>query len=328
MYVPPLTLQSDKSILLRDRQHASRLFVDDQFRLLPKSSFLFHVSFAINPSALTDQEYTQKYRNEINLLVKSVDLPSFNITAETVHQYNRKKVVQVLHKFGEMSMTIHDDNANIMNGLWQNYYKYYYADPTSASSGRSYARNATKAASYLHGSYGLDNGSKIPFFSHITLYQMAQHQYISYKLINPLITHWNHNKVQHSKGEPQEFIVKLMCEAVSYDSGVISATTGPEGFAQDHYDVTPSSLNGTPYGNNNLSPTPLESWQIDRMLALQQQAEMENSGGTESYESDTSLLASFRDKLQSSSSFGAQFPSSTSTKSTTTATASTLTTGK
>ena len=37
---------------LGDFRHAARTFVDDNFRLAPKSKFLFHVFFKINTNAL------------------------------------------------------------------------------------------------------------------------------------------------------------------------------------------------------------------------------------------------------------------------------------
>ena len=93
-FTPTNQLQSDPNIFLSSRQHASRLFVDDQFRLLPKLNYLFHVSFSINPKALANIELSQKHKNEINMLVKSIDLPSFTVTTEVLNQYNRKKVIQ------------------------------------------------------------------------------------------------------------------------------------------------------------------------------------------------------------------------------------------
>jgi hypothetical protein len=248
-FTPNDQLKPDPTIILRDRQTAARIFVDDQFRLFPKPKFLFHVAFGINPKALKDIKLRTMFRNEINILVKTADLPIFNVTAETANQYNRKKVIQTTHKYGETQITFHDDSANIINQLWQNYYLYYYSDPTVAATGKSYGRNATQGPSYIHGKYGLDNGSTVPFFNYVTLYQMSGHMYNSYRLINPVITHWNHNKVDHSSNQPQDYTMKLAYEAVAYGAGPITETSGPEGFAAQHYDLTPSPLYGQTYPN-------------------------------------------------------------------------------
>ena len=83
-FTPTKQLQPDSKIYLRDQQHAARLFVDDQFRLAPKLSFSFHVAFGINPGACKDATLLQRHRNEINMLVKSVELPNFTIDVETL----------------------------------------------------------------------------------------------------------------------------------------------------------------------------------------------------------------------------------------------------
>jgi hypothetical protein len=243
-FTPNKFLKEDSNIYLRDQQHAARLFVDDQFRLAPKHKFSFHVAFNISSSACHDSSLLQRHKNEINMLVKAVDLPSFTITNEVVNQYNRKKVIQTQHTPGEITITFQDDNMGVINKLWQNYYSYYYADPTSAESGSAYKRNATKNFNFISSSYGLDNGSSNPFFNYITIYQMARHEYVSYKLINPIITSWDHNKLDYSESKTHDFTMKIRCEAIAYGSGFVE-NGDVEGFGYEHYDVTPSPLVGT-----------------------------------------------------------------------------------
>jgi len=238
-FTPTSSLISDPSTNLRDQQHASRLFVNDQFRLAPKHKFLFHVYFSINPATVADINLIQRHKNEIGMLVKSVDLPNYTVTAETALQYNRKKNIQLTHKFNEIQISFHDDNMGVVNQLWQNYYAYYYADSRSAFEPGAFGRTATKNFDYINSSYGLDNGSKAPFFNNITIYQMARHEYVSYRLVNPIITGWNHNKVDYGQVGVHDNTVKLAYEAVAYGSGAV--TDGAiEGFAREHYDTTPT----------------------------------------------------------------------------------------
>lgn len=239
-FTPTNQLNSDPQVFLRDQQHAARLFVDDQFKFLPKQRFLFHVSFGINQDALTDKSLIQKHRNEINMLVKSTDLPGYEITTETLNQYNRTKVVQSRHKPKSITIKFHDDNYSVINKLWQNYYKYYYRDTSTADTGRGYDRTAMKHFDYLKGTYGYTGALK-PFFNYITIYQLARHDYVGYKLINPVVTGWEHSKVDYGSKESNEFEMKIDYEAVSYSSGEIGAGT-PEGFGLDHYDQSPSPL--------------------------------------------------------------------------------------
>jgi len=242
-FTPNSNIRSHSKLVLRDQQHADHLFNSDQFRLAPKHKFLFHVAFSLNPSALINLDLVGSLGQEINMLVKSVDLPSYKVDTVMLNQYNRKKVMQTRHTPGEVGIKFHDDNMGLINQLWQNYYNYYYADPLSAESYAAYTRNATQNANYISAPYGLDNGSTTPFFNYITIYQMARHEYVSYKLINPIIASWNHNKLDYSQYGTHDNDMKITYEAVAYGSGQVEEDN-PEGFGDTHYDHVSSPLEG------------------------------------------------------------------------------------
>jgi hypothetical protein len=240
-FTPTNYLRNTSGTLLRDQRHASELFNQQQFRLAPKHKFLFHVAFGINPQTLKNPLIVNAHGKEINMLVKAVDLPSFTVQTELLNQYNRKKVVQNQHKPGDISIKFHDDNMGLINQLWQNYYSYYYADSTTAVIPGAYSRNATRAFSSIPAAYGFDAGSTVPFFSYIKIYQMARHEFVCYQLVNPIITSFNHNKLSYSEVGPNDFDMKVQCEAVSYSVGAVD-TDNPEGFGVAHYDAFPSPL--------------------------------------------------------------------------------------
>jgi len=230
------------------------MFTDDQFRLAPKFSFQFHVSFSINPAALRSIDLVQRHKNEINMLVKSCSLPKFIIGTEVLNQYNRKKVVQNSYKFEAISIAFHDDNMGVINNLWQNYFSYYYADFNSANVPGAYNRNATKRSTFIKTPFGYDNKSTLPFFNHITIYQMARHEYVSYKLINPLISMWDHAKLDYADNKIRDNTASILFESVAYDQGSVTKVDGAgnstnndaiEGFAVEHYDNSPSPLTGS-----------------------------------------------------------------------------------
>lgn len=252
-FTPTKLLRENTNVLLRDQQHAARLFVDDQFRLAPKFNFLFHVAFGINTGTVKTLDLVQRHGNEIGMLVKSVALPKFTVTVDQVNQYNRKKQIQTFHKYEDITIKLHDDNMSLINNLWQNYYSYYFADSTSASAPGAYNRNATKSFDYINNPYGLDNGSTQPFFTYIKIYQMARHEYVSYTLYNPIIKSWDHQLVDYANKEPHDFQMTVSYEAVSYDFGNVTAGD-PIGFGQEHYDQTPSPLQGLT-DPTNVSPS-------------------------------------------------------------------------
>jgi hypothetical protein len=240
-FTPNNYLRSNTNVLLRDQRHASRLFADDQFRLAPKFNWLFHVAFGINPAALKTIDIAQRHGNEIGMLVKSVTLPKFTMATDQVNQYNRKKQIQRQHKFESSTIKFHDDNMSLINNLWQNYYSYYYADSRSALKAGAYNRNAIRNYDSITSNYGLDNGSTIPFFTYIKIYQMARHEYVSYTLHNPIIKSWDHSTVGYEDKNLHDFTMMVDYEAVSYGSGKVTAGD-PIGFGVEHYDSSPSPL--------------------------------------------------------------------------------------
>ena len=237
-----LLANNSSTATLRDWQHAARMFTDSNQIYGPKQKFLFHVAFHINKSALKNIALGTTYSTQINMLVKSTSLPKFTITSDVANQYNRKKNIQQKIAYEAITLKFHDDNLGLINQLWQNYYSYYYADPLSAGVPGAFNRTAIKKFNYIRTAYGLDNGSTAPFFDYITIYQLAQGQYVSYKLINPIFTSWNHNGLDYAGKETHDNDCTIQYEAVEYGNGKIEAGS-PEGFGLQNYDQVPSPLN-------------------------------------------------------------------------------------
>jgi hypothetical protein len=247
-----LLANNSGSATVRDWQHAARMFTDSNQIYGPKQKFLFHVAFHINKNALKNITLGTTYSTQINMLVKSISLPKYTISTDTANQYNRKKNIQQRISYDTITVKFHDDNLGLINQLWQNYYNYYYADPSSAGIPGAFNRTAIKKFNYIRSAYGLDNGSTAPFFDYITIYQMAQGQYISYKLINPIFTSWNHNGVDYAGREPHDNDATIQFEAVEYGNGKIEEGN-PEGFALQNYDLVPSPLNHAGQTNATLA---------------------------------------------------------------------------
>jgi len=236
---------------LGDFRHAARTFVDDNFRLAPKSKFLFHVFFKINTNALKSLNFKFQHQNEIGILVKSADLPKFTISSETANQYNRKKVIQTKIDYQPVSIKFHDDNLGVTRQLWENYFSYYYADPIASKIQGNYFRTATLGKNYIKSPFGLDNNSSIPFFDSVVIYQMARKYWNSYTLVNPLITSWNHDSLDYTSNNTGEQSMTLAYESVYYENGLVSQGN-PLGFGVDHYDTVPSPISLAGGGTRSL----------------------------------------------------------------------------
>ena len=221
--------------------HATRLFIDDTFRLSPRTKFLFYVKFEIDKSAHKAPSFSAKHGDEIGMLVKSADLPKYNFDSVVKNQYNRKKIVYKNFNYEPISIALHDDNAGIVNAMWAIYYCYYVADrnnPVSAYNSSHFRATKTPLDNFR---FGLDNSISTPFFKSVSIYTMSRKRFLGYTLINPRIKSWNHGSVAYAESEFLESQMTLEYEAVKYSSGNVSVNN-PKGFATLHYDLVPSPL--------------------------------------------------------------------------------------
>jgi len=240
---------------MADWAHASRLYTDDNFRLAPKQKFLYHVTLNLNDSVVNKvlPGWVQRHTNEVNMLVKSVTLPKFDIQLETKNKYNRKKNLQTRLDYSPVNIVFHDDNASIVTQLWTAYYNYYFKDGGYGSrdgagapnqTDRAYDRfNAYKGASANGYQFGLDNNQYEPFFTSIQISQLARHQYLTMTLVNPIIESWQHDTLDNSAGaDPVQNSMTVAYETVFYADGPIEEGSTPKGFGAVHYDATPSPI--------------------------------------------------------------------------------------
>jgi hypothetical protein len=253
-------------IQVKDYAHATRLYVDNVFALAPKAGWLYYVVFDIEPSAITDKQWANQQRiSEVGMLVKAADLPKFSIQTEVVNQYNRKTVVQKGITYNPVSLNLHDDQSNVVHNMWLNYYRYYYADSTWGGTGPigtakentpgAYQNNKYLPSTDLFNpvNYGLNSRLTVaPFFRSITVYQMNRKLFTSYKLVNPIISAWEHDRVDQTIGnKPAESKMTVNYEAVFYGVGQVRRDS-PSGFAVFHYDTSPSPLSLLGGGNSSL----------------------------------------------------------------------------
>ena len=261
---------------LKDYTHASKTFRTNGYQNSPKFKFLFHVYFNINTTGVPALQsvFNSTDVSTVGLLVKSIELPKYRMDVETLNQYNRKRLIQKKIEYQPVRTVLHDDQGDLIRTLWYNYYSYYYKDPNQPYQGKNATNGANGINSnrtqgfsynnrdiyandrfvndwgYIGESYN-DGGStatgKPPFFRDITIYGMNQHKFVSYVLINPLITEWAHDTYDYSAGDGvMENTMTIDYETVKYYSGGIGAArpdTAVEGFADPNaYDQIKSPL--------------------------------------------------------------------------------------
>jgi hypothetical protein len=242
---------------LKDYQHANRLYVRDTYARAPKHGFLYFVSFNINSGDIVNSSWNNENSVTAAMLVKRLDLPKFQITTETLNQYNRKTVVQTSLKYQPISIDLHDDNSDITNNMWKTYFQYYYADSMYGNKAATGASNPVAFSDTKYGmrdfDYGFKTDKKNPFFKSIDIFVLHQHKFTQYTLVNPVITEWNHDSLDQSDGAKiLSNRMSVAYETVLYNSGNISKNSTPSGFAAQYYDNTPSPLSIGGNGNNSL----------------------------------------------------------------------------
>lgn len=241
--------------IMKDYQHADRLYVKNTYARAPKVGFLYFVTLNINPlviGELSGQWKNKQLYQEVGMLVKRIDLPKFSISIEQVNQYNRKANVQTTIKYNPISMDFHDDNSDITRDLWKYYFQYYYRDSIYGSSRDFTTEYSNNKYSETAVEYGLNGSQTEPFFTSIDIYQLHQQKFSKYTLVNPLVSEWGHDSLDQSDG--QKVLANKMTvtyETVLYKEGTITKSS-PEGFTAMYYDTSPSPLSIGGNGTNTL----------------------------------------------------------------------------
>ena len=229
---------------MKDFQHASRLYTDDNFKLAPKQKFLFHVVFDID-NTVPARAFTTNERLELNMLVKTCELPKYDMNLEEKQQYNKKIYVGTRIKYAPVTITFHDDNADTVNAFWKSYYEYNISDSLSVANAGGV--NTTKDNLYdllpASTQFGMDNAQKRrqPFLKNITIFAMHKKRFTSFTLVNPIIGSFSHDNLDQADGAGiMSNTMQIFYETVLYGVGLVR--TGIRGFATVHYDLEPSPL--------------------------------------------------------------------------------------
>ena len=242
---------------MKDYQHASRLYHDDNFKLLPKQKFLFHVVFNLDES-LFQSKFQQSERFELNMLVKSAELPKYGYNLEEKIQYNKKMYTATRIQYEPVNIVFHDDHADTVNAFWKKYYEYTIADSIGMNS--DLAISNTKDDYYDFGDartttkFGLDTPKqrKKPYIKGIEIFVLHKKRFTSMTLVNPVIGSFSHDNLDQADGAGiMSNTMQIFYETVIYKSGLVNKNNIP-GFATVHYDNSPSPLTVLGGGTNSL----------------------------------------------------------------------------
>lgn len=213
-------------------RHAERIFVDNFYRLSPRTKFLYYVVLS-------------GVSQEVSFLVKTVDLPKFTFDTATKNVYNRTKHVYKKIQYDPINMVFHDDNQGLAHSMFNSYYASFVSD-----GGNTQANHPMNVVNYS-GNYGMGFSTPEQFFKKISIYTLSRHKFNGYELLAPRVKSWTHGALDASASEPAENNMTIEYEGVRYSTGSVSYGK-PEGFATLAYDYESSPLKvGADQGGND-----------------------------------------------------------------------------
>jgi len=242
---------------MKDYQHASRLYVDNNFKLMPKQKFLFHVVFNTDETLFVDG-FNSNERYQLNMLVKACDLPKYNMSMEEKTQYNKKMYTATRIAYEPVNITFHDDHADTVNAFWKKYYEYNIADSVGMNNDLTISN--TKDDYYDFGDkrsttkFGLDTPkqSKKPYLKGIEIFVLHKQRFTSMTLVNPVIGSFSHDNLDQADGAGiMNNTMQILYETVIYKAGIVNKNNVP-GFATINYDHSPSPLSILGGGTNSI----------------------------------------------------------------------------
>jgi hypothetical protein len=242
---------------MKDYRHASRLYIDNNHKLMPKQKFLFHVVFNLDES-LFPTKFSPNERYELNMLVKSADLPKYGYNLEEKIQYNKKMYLATRIQYEPVNITFHDDHADTVNAFWKKYYEYTIADSVNMLNDMTISQTKDD---YYDGikqkkttKFGLDTPKlrRKPYIKGIEIFVLHKQRFTKMTLVNPVIGSFSHDNLDQADGAGvMNNTMQIFYETVTYASGIINVNNVP-GFATIHYDNQPSPLTVLGGGTNSI----------------------------------------------------------------------------
>ena len=242
---------------MKDYQHASRLYIDDNYKLMPKQKFLFHVVFNTDET-LFQGGFNANERYQLNMLVKACELPKYNMSYEEKTQYNKKMYAGTRIAYEPVNITFHDDHADTVNAFWKKYYEYNIADSVGMNSDLTISN--TKDDYYAYGDarkttkFGMDTPRQRqkPYLKGIEIFVLHKKRFTSMTLVNPVIGSFSHDNLDQADGAGvMNNTMQILYETVIYKAGIINRNAVP-GFATINYDRSPSPLSVLGGGTNSI----------------------------------------------------------------------------
>lgn len=234
---------------VRDYRHAARILGSNDYSRAPKNKFNFYVRFIINPGARAENVTTAPdFGSEVGYIVKSVELPKFEIDISEENQYNKKVLVQKQIKYNPVTIKFHDDNIGELRRFWDSYYTYYFMDGRYVQTDYDYTKD-DKYKARVASRWGYDTKSTSPYLSAIEIHSMYHGQAQMITLQNPIISNFSHDTHEYSDNTGTlEASMSIRYTGVIYGDWM-DASQGLPGFGQDAPEAYDTEYSGLTTGD-------------------------------------------------------------------------------
>ena len=167
---------------------------------VPRSKFNFTVSMThLNPSALGGLSTTFFER------ISSISMPSYSVKAQTLNQYNKKRVVQTGIDYAPITMLAYDTRDGVFEQFLKEYSEYYYTG--SMNYGTSFVEFNNKSQ------VGTKLQDRKHFINQITIERKNSNIDTNLiKIYNPLITNIDADTLDYSDSGLVQYRITFIYE--------------------------------------------------------------------------------------------------------------------
>lgn len=112
---------------------------DNELLLTPRSKFRFSVNINhIDSATLNAESPSLKTIDTPFTRIRTIDMPAHDVSAATLNQYNRKRIIQTGVEYKPVTMVVYDTLDGHVEKFLRNYNNYYYSNTMSTTSRESY----------------------------------------------------------------------------------------------------------------------------------------------------------------------------------------------
>lgn len=172
------------------------------------------------------------WQSGFGFLAKKVNRPQAIFSTEVVNQYNKQRVIQTKHRFGELSIDFYDTTDNQILKLFLEYYQFYYGDShndsSSAWANDIVSGNFNKGADDWGFQLNGNSANNSYFIERIEIYQIFAGRYTRVDIVHPKITSMGPSPLSFESKSSAVIEMRFAFEGMAYvaENEAISSNPG------------------------------------------------------------------------------------------------------